>query len=91
MIFFQIAAKTIKSLFFIHFLEYRRIQGHPEWIAINHLLTKLERKKADALRPPFGLLGDSGYSGRSSLNVRCPEIMVETIDCRLMMSSRMAA
>ena len=36
-----------------------------------------------ALRP--------GYSARSSLKVRCPEIIVETIDWRDMMSSRIAA
>jgi len=39
---------------------------------------------------PMGQGGES-QSGSSSLKVRVPEIMVETMDCRDMMSSRMAA
>lgn len=51
-----------------------------------------EQKKSGRPAPALHLVEDAPvYSGRSSLKVRWPEIIVETIDCRDMISSRIAA
>jgi len=50
-----------------------------------------KKKRATRARFRVCLTFDPAYSGRSSLKVRCPEIIVETIDWRDMISSRMAA
>ena len=48
-------------------------------------------RKGGPCDPPSRAFADAPcQSARSSLNVRCPEIIVETMDCRDMMSSRIA-